>query len=121
MADHYRELVQSLMKLGFLFKRQTERKQEVWSNRLTDQEVTFDRREVASSPTVAAAVLKEARRHAGKRAESAAPAGGAAKSGKAGARAAKAKGRAKTKATAKRTGAAKTKRKTSASVRRGGR
>ncbi len=60
MADQYRALVQSLMKLGFLFRRQGVRKQEVWTNRRTDQEVTFDRQEVAASPAVAAAVLKQA-------------------------------------------------------------
>ena len=43
MADHYRGLIKSLMKLGFLFKRQGERKHEIWRNRLTDQHVMFDR------------------------------------------------------------------------------
>jgi hypothetical protein len=60
MADHYRTLVQSLMKLGFLFRRQGVRKHEVWRNRRTDQEVTFDRQAVSASRAAAAAVLKEA-------------------------------------------------------------
>ena len=60
MADQYRALVQSLMKLGFLFRRQGVGKREVWTNRHTDQEVTFDRQAVAASPALAAAVLKEA-------------------------------------------------------------
>jgi len=38
MSDHYPTLVQSLMKLGFFFRRQGERKHEVWRNRRTDQE-----------------------------------------------------------------------------------
>ena len=61
MPDHYRTLVQSLMQIGFLFRRIGERKQEVWRNRLTDQEVVFDRREVAGSPTAVAKVLKQAK------------------------------------------------------------
>lgn len=60
MADHYRTLVQSLMKLGFLFRRQGVRKHEVWRNRLTDQEVTFDRQAVSSSRAAVAAVVKVA-------------------------------------------------------------
>jgi hypothetical protein len=60
MADHYRGLIKSLMKLGFLFKRQGERKHEIWRNRSTDQHVTFDRDEVARSRAAVAAVLKEA-------------------------------------------------------------
>ena len=61
MPDHYRTLVQSLMQMGFLFRRVTERKEEVWRNRLTDQEVTFDRREVESSPAAAARAVKDAK------------------------------------------------------------
>ncbi len=61
MADHYRTLVQSLMQLGFLFRRLGERKQEVWKNRLTDQEVMFDRQEVSVSRTAAEEVVKQAK------------------------------------------------------------
>jgi hypothetical protein len=61
MADHYRTLIQSLMQLGFFFRRLGERKQEVWRNRLTDQEVMFDRREVSGSRTTADEVLKQAK------------------------------------------------------------
>ena len=60
MADHYRGLIKSLMKLGFLFKRQGERKHEIWRNRLTEQHVMFDRQAVSSSRAAVAAVLKEA-------------------------------------------------------------
>jgi hypothetical protein len=57
MADHYRGLTQSLVQLGFLFRRQGEGRWEVWRNRRTDQEVTFDRDEVAKSRAAADAVL----------------------------------------------------------------
>lgn len=60
MADHYRGLAQSLVNLGFLFRRQGERRWEVWRNRRTDQEVTFDRDEVAKSRAAADAVLAAA-------------------------------------------------------------
>jgi hypothetical protein len=57
MVDHYRTLVQSLMQLGFLFKRQTETRQELWRNRKTGQDVVFSRRATATSKTAAEAVL----------------------------------------------------------------
>jgi hypothetical protein len=60
MADHYRGLAQSLVELGFLFKRQGERRREVWRNRQTNQEVTFDRDEVTRSRPAADAVLAAA-------------------------------------------------------------
>jgi hypothetical protein len=60
MADHYRGLTQSLVNLGFLFRRQGEGRWEVWRNRRTDQEVTFDRDEVAKSKVAADAVLTAA-------------------------------------------------------------
>lgn len=60
MADHYRGLAQSLVNLGFLFRRQGERRWEVWRNRRTDQEVSFDRDEVAKSKAAADAVLTAA-------------------------------------------------------------
>ena len=47
---------------GFLFKRQGERRHEVWRDRLTDRHVTFDRDKVATSRAAVAAVLKEAGR-----------------------------------------------------------
>jgi hypothetical protein len=61
MPDHYRTLIQSLMQLGFLFSRLGERKQEVWRNRQTDQEVMFDRREASASKDVVEAVVKRAK------------------------------------------------------------
>lgn len=61
MPDHYRTLVESLRQLGFLFSRVGDRKQEVWRNRLTEQEVMFDRHEVTGSPAEAARVLKQAK------------------------------------------------------------
>jgi hypothetical protein len=60
MADHYRGLAQSLVNLGFLFRRQGEGRREVWRNRRTDQEVSFDRDEVAKSKAAADAVLTAA-------------------------------------------------------------
>jgi cell division septation protein DedD len=60
MADHYRGLAQSLVELGFLFRRQGERRREVWRNRQTNQEVTFDRDEVTRSRPAADAVLAAA-------------------------------------------------------------
>jgi hypothetical protein len=57
MADHYRALTQTLVNLGFLFRRQGEGRREVWRNRRTDQEVVFDRDEVAKSRAAADAVL----------------------------------------------------------------
>ncbi len=61
MPDHYRMLIGSLRQLGFLFIRLGERKQEVWRNRQTDQEVMFDRREVSASKDVTEAVVRRAR------------------------------------------------------------
>lgn len=61
MADHYRTLIQSLREIGFLFSRLGERKQEVWRNRLTDQEVMFDRHEVSASRESAEKVVKQAK------------------------------------------------------------
>ena len=61
MPDHYRTLIQSLMQLGFLFSRLGERKQEVWRNRQTDQEVMFDRHEVSGSREAAEAAVKRAK------------------------------------------------------------
>jgi hypothetical protein len=60
MADHYRGLTQSLVQLGFLFRRQGEGRWEVWRNRRTDQEVTFDRDDVTKSRAAADAVLTAA-------------------------------------------------------------
>lgn len=60
MADHYRNLAQSLVNLGFLFRRQGEGRLEVWRNRQTLQEVTFDRGEVMKSRAGADAVLAAA-------------------------------------------------------------
>jgi hypothetical protein len=78
MADHYRVLTQTLVNLGFLFRRQGEGRREVWRNRRTDQEVVLDRDEVAKSRAAADAVLTAAQAvPAGKparTAESAAPA-----------------------------------------------
>lgn len=61
MADHYRTLAQSLVNIGFLFRRQGEGRREIWRNRQADQEVTFDRDEVTKSRPAAEAVLAAAR------------------------------------------------------------
>jgi hypothetical protein len=60
MADYYRTLAQSLVGLGFLFRRQGEGHREVWRNRQTDREVIFDRDEVSKSRAAADAVLTSA-------------------------------------------------------------
>jgi hypothetical protein len=58
MAEHYRDLIRSLMRHGFSFKRQGTGSDEIWWNRSSGGEVTLDRN--IGSRAAASAVLVNA-------------------------------------------------------------
>jgi hypothetical protein len=58
MAEHYRDLIRTLMRNGFSFKRQGAGSDEIWWNRSSGGEVTLDRN--IGSRAAATAVLVDA-------------------------------------------------------------
>lgn len=58
MAEHYRDLIRTLMRNGFSFKRQGAGSEEIWWNRSSGGEVTLDRN--IGSRAAASAVLVKA-------------------------------------------------------------